>query len=566
MHISPLRPALTVLALLLTGLVPLRAQECVPIASGAVERLQADVYYLASDDLQGREAGTEGEQLALAYISDRFEALGLKPMGEDGNFVQPFPFYVPVRIDMATQLQLAGQVLEIGEDFYPLAYSANGTLENRELVQAGFGIEAPELGYSDYEAGASYEGKVVVINYSSPDGVHPHSKYIAYHDLEKRVQTATEKGAAGLIVYNPDRNLTDPNPSFTRILGRQLPVVFLRSHRAHLLEEATAVDQLAVQMEEQTRTGHNVAGLLDREAEQTVIIGAHYDHLGWGGEGSRYLDGPAIHNGADDNASGVAAMLELAHYFSSGEAYSAYNLLFIAFSAEEKGLLGSKYFVRQSPIKFKTVNYMINMDMVGRLNAEKELVINGVGTSPAWEEVLPTLACYDIRLKTTRSGIGPSDHTSFYLQDVPVLHFFTGTHADYHRPEDDAEKVNYEGLAEVTAFIESLILQLNSREKIAFTETADQQPTGGRQRFSVTMGVMPDYTFEGGGMRLDAVTEGKPAAEAGLKGGDIITQMGEVPVKDMTGYMRALGMFKKGDQITVTYIRDGKEQQVEVTF
>ncbi|RMG74468.1 MAG: M28 family peptidase [Bacteroidetes bacterium] len=552
--------------LLMLAFSALPAQNCATFSEETVERLKADVYYLASDELEGREAGTEGEQMALAFISERFAELGLKPMGEGGTFVQPFPFHVPVRIDMSTQLELGGEPLEIQEDFYPVAYSANGSLKNRELAPVGFGIEAPELDYSDYEAGQSYEGKILVINYSSPDGVHPHSKYLAYHDLEKRLEIAAGKGAAGVILFNTDRNLPDPDPNFTRILGRQLPVLFLRAHKAHLLEEYGAVDLLAVQMEEQTRTGHNVAGLLDREAKETIIIGAHYDHLGWGGEGSRYLDGPAIHNGADDNASGVAAMLEVARYFASGEAFSSHNLLFLAFSAEEKGLLGSKYFTRQSPIKFKTVNYMLNMDMVGRLNESKELVVNGVGTSPTWERILPALDCYDLQLKTTRSGIGPSDHTSFYLQDVPVLHFFTGTHEDYHRPEDDADKVNYEGLAEVTAYLETLIQSLDSEEKLAFTATADEQPTGGRRRFSVTLGVMPDYTFEGGGMRLDAVTEGKPAQAAGLQGGDIITQMGEVPIKDMMSYMQALGMFKKGDKVMVTYLREGKEEQVEVTF
>ncbi|GAB4411996.1 MAG: hypothetical protein OHK0039_17630 [Bacteroidia bacterium] len=541
------------------------AQTCATITPQMVERLKADVYFLAADSLAGREAGTEGEALARDYISAQFEALGLKPMGDKGSYIQAFPFYAPVLVNPSTQLHLRGEVLALGKDFYPLSTSVNGRVQEAPLVDVGFGIEAPELDYSDYTEGADYAGKVFVMNYSSPDGVHPHSKYLAYHDLEVRVRRAAIKGAAAVILHNPDKRLPHPPADFTRITGRQIPVVFVQPGADTLLRELELLDYLDVQMEEQVRTGYNVAAYLDRGSEQTVVIGAHYDHLGMGGEGSRHTGGEAVHNGADDNASGTAALLELARYFADYKDGGGYNLLFLAFSAEEKGLLGSKFFVNNSSLPFKHINYMVNMDMVGRLDRNKALVINGAGTSPRWEPLLKEIVCYGISPKTTASGVGPSDHTSFYLKDIPVLHFFTGTHSDYHKPEDDADRVNYEGLAEVTAYIATLVEALDGEEKLAFTKTQDDsnQP---RPRFSVTLGVMPDYTFQGTGMRIDAVSEGKPAQAAGIKGGDVLTQIGELPIRDMSSYMQALSMFQKGDKVKVILLRDGKSKTVDVTF
>lgn len=383
----------------------------------ALQDLRVDVVYLSSDLLQGRETGSEGEELAANYIASRFAKLGLQPIGREGSW---------------------------------------------------------------------------------------------FHDFKFR--------------YNP-------NP-----------------------HEASGEE----------RTGRNVAGWIDNGAPTTVIIGAHYDHLGMGMPGtSLYVGDPAVHNGADDNASGVAALLYLADYLKNSGAKKN-NYLFLAFSGEELGLYGSKKFVENPPIDLKKANYMLNMDMVGRLNEEKVLAVNGAGTSPLWKETLDKIAIGGIKVKTTDSGIGPSDHTSFYLQDIPVLHFFTGQHADYHKPSDDSELINYEGLYDVSRFIARLVELLDDKGKIEFTKTKDEQQEAAS--FKVTLGVMPDYVFDGEGMRIDAVLDDRPAQKAGLEKGDVVIQLGEVKVKNIYDYMEGLSKFQKGEKTKVTVKRKNEIIEREVEF
>ena len=314
----------------------------------------------------------------------------------------------------------------------------------------------------------------------------------------------------------------------------------------------------------ESRTGKNVVGYIDNGAEQTVIIGAHYDHLGMGMPGSSlYAGDPAIHNGADDNASGVSALLYLAEYLKNSKAKHN-NYLFIAFSAEELGLVGSKKYVENPTIDLKTVNYMLNMDMVGRLNEEKVLAVNGAGTSPVWKDALSKINVDGIKVKTSDSGIGPSDQTSFYLVDIPVLHFFTGQHSDYHKPSDDSELINYEGLYDVAQFMAQLIENLDNDSKIAFTKTKDEQQQAAS--FKVTLGVMPDYVYDGEGMRIDAVLDDRPAIKAGLERGDIVVQIGDVEVKTIYDYMDGLAKFKKGDKAKVKVKRKDEVIEKEVQF
>jgi hypothetical protein len=309
--------------------------------------------------------------------------------------------------------------------------------------------------------------------------------------------------------------------------------------------------------------GRNVVGFIDHGAETTVVIGAHYDHLGYGAHGSLHSGEPAIHNGADDNASGIAVMLQLAEKLKSGP--KGNNYLFIAFSGEERGLWGSNYFTKEPTLQLENVNYLINMDMVGRLNEEKTLAINGTGTSPAWNDALEPLANGRFKLVLSESGVGPSDHTSFYLKDIPVLHFFTGQHDDYHKPSDDADKVNYEGMLQIGTYISALISNLDSQGKLEFTKTKepDQSST---PRFSVTLGVVPDYLFDGKGMRISGVKEGRTADNAGLEQGDIVIKMGKIEVTDMQSYMQGLAAFEKGDKTTVVVKRGEKELKKKVQF
>ncbi|HNR06536.1 MAG TPA: M20/M25/M40 family metallo-hydrolase [Saprospiraceae bacterium] len=317
------------------------------------------------------------------------------------------------------------------------------------------------------------------------------------------------------------------------------------------------------------KTGNNVLALLDHGAPNTIVIGAHYDHLGFGGTGSGSLaaNDTSIHNGADDNASGVAGLLAIAAKLKNNLKAKNNNYLFIAFSGEEKGLFGSNAYTKDSTLfQAGKVNYMINLDMIGRLNHEKILAINGVGTSPSWKPRFENQAMANgMKISATESGQGPSDHTSFYLKDIPVLHFFTGQHQDYHKPSDDAHKVNYEGILQISDLIIGLIEDLDSKGKLAFTKTKDE--SGKRAvAFKVSMGVMPDYLYQEGGMRVDGVTEGRPAALAGLQKGDIIVKMGEKAIKDIYAYMEALGSFQKGDRVHVEIKRNGEVKSLEVQF
>jgi len=312
---------------------------------------------------------------------------------------------------------------------------------------------------------------------------------------------------------------------------------------------------------------HNVVAYIDNQATNTIIIGAHFDHLGLGENGSSLDANPIgkIHNGADDNASGVAGVLELARYFSTNKVKEKSNFLFICFSGEELGLFGSKHFTEHPPLELSTVNYMINMDMVGRLNpTTKSISVSGSGTSPVWEPLLKSIGS-KLSIKTDSAGVGPSDHTSFYLKDIPVLHFFTGSHSDYHKPSDDWDKINYAGEKEVLELIIAVIEKLDSEPKLAFLTTKNKSMDSSRS-FKVTLGIMPSYTSDAAGLLVDGVTEGRPAQRAGIETGDIIIEIGEYPIQDIQNYMDALSKFEKGQTVPVKVKRKNEVITVAVTF
>lgn len=334
-------------------------------------------------------------------------------------------------------------------------------------------------------------------------------------------------------------------------------------------QESTNPHDTAQKSKGPLKTGNNVLAYLDNGSASTVVIGAHYDHLGMGGPGSGSLAANelAIHNGADDNASGIAGMLAIAQQLIHNPNTRHNNYLFMAFSGEEKGLFGSNAYTKDSmAFNPSRVNYMINLDMIGRLNEENVLAISGVGTSPSWKARFENNATVEgIKISASESGMGPSDHTSFYLKNIPVLHFFTGQHKDYHKPSDDANLVNYEGILKISDLIVKTIEQFDSQGKMSFTKTKDE--SGKRSTsFKVSMGVMPDYLYQAGGMRIDGVTEGRPAAVSGLQAGDIILKMANKEIKDIYGYMEALGSFNKGDKVKIEIKRKEEIKTVEVSF
>jgi Zn-dependent M28 family amino/carboxypeptidase len=314
-------------------------------------------------------------------------------------------------------------------------------------------------------------------------------------------------------------------------------------------------------IQENSITGKNVIGFIDNKSINTIVVGAHYDHLGFGGEGSLYRsDSLKIHNGADDNASGVSLMLDLAAKLKDN---NNNNYMFIAFSGEELGLLGSNFFVKNPTIDIKSINYMINMDMVGRLNNENTLAVYGLGTSPIFKQTIKSNN-KNFKIIENESGVGPSDHTSFYLNDIPVLHFFTGQHSDYHKPSDDSELLNYEGINLISDFIYSIISDLNDNGKLPFRETKNESQE--TPRFKVSLGVIPDYLYDGKGMRIDGVSKGKPAEKAGFQKGDIVIKLGDEEVTDMMSYMKALSKYENGDKVDVQISRKNELSIKKVTF
>jgi len=314
--------------------------------------------------------------------------------------------------------------------------------------------------------------------------------------------------------------------------------------------------------------GRNVVAWVDNAAQHTIIIGAHYDHLGEGAEfgGSREANPEEkIHYGADDNASGVASLIEMARYLENNDKIEEHNYLFIFFSGEEQGLHGSKYYAANPTVDLGMVSYMINLDMVGRLDSlTRKLVIHGVGSSPVFGDNLNAVNKDDLSLVFDSSGVGPSDFTSFYRKDIPVLGFFTGQHKDYHKSSDTPDKLNYGGQKQVTEFILRLMDRLDTIPKLDFTKT--KEPQMGRSRFKVTMGIMPDYTFSGPGLRVDGVTDDKPASKAGVKAGDVILKIGEDEIKDMGAYMKFLAKTKEGTETTVTVLRGDIEITLPIKF
>ena len=307
--------------------------------------------------------------------------------------------------------------------------------------------------------------------------------------------------------------------------------------------------------------GINVVGYIDNQQEETIIVGAHYDHLGYGDFGSLYDGEKQIHNGADDNASGVSILLNLAN---SLREIVHYNYLFIAFSGEEHGLFGSSYYAKNPTIDLDKVRFMLNFDMVGRLNKEKTLAVNGIGTSSHWYDLLNTSNTHKFNLKTSESGIGPSDHTSFYLQDIPSIHFFTGQHEDYHKPTDDVEKINFDGMYLIHEYVKEIITKSTKIDDFDFQETKSDSTVA--PKFTVTLGVMPDYLFDGVGMRIDGISKGKTAEKYEIKKGDVVLQINEHKVADMMGYMKALSKFKKGDSASIKLNRKEKIIEIDIIF
>jgi aminopeptidase YwaD len=551
------------LVLLLTTALPasVYAQE-IPIDLSATKRMEQDLFFLSSDALKGRKPGTPEADVAREYIAGKMMAYGIEPMGENGYFQKfPVPEYAAVDYN-ATTLSVGNAQLEGHVDFYPVSISCETGKASSKTVYVGYGITTEDGSYDDFK-GLDVNGAIAVMNVSSPDGIHPHSAYAAYHSLNERVASLVEKGAKGILLINPEGTASDTQEFFKSINASSLPVFFVRNEKwVNKLMKRAQKTTMSVSISERFSDGYNVIGYIHNNKRKTVVLGAHYDHLGMGGENSLYKGPAAIHNGADDNGSGTTLLLEAMRYYAQRQDTN-YNYLIQFYSAEELGLIGSKYWANNPTFPLKEVEYMINSDMVGRLR-DNRLQLSGTGTAVEWDEILDT-PIHGLDIKKDPAGVGPSDQTSFYYKDLPVLHLFTGTHDDYHKPTDDADKINYKGMAKLASLIYTITARTAYYENVTFQKTtsSEQKTT---PNFSVTLGVVPDYLFGGPGLRIDGATEGRPGANAGLKAGDVIMKIGAIAIDDIYAYMTALGAFKKGDTTALVYVRDGEEVETEITF
>ncbi len=553
------------------------------------EEIRDHIQFLSSDKLKGRHPGTAGYKKAVQYIEKNWKQSGLLPAGNK-HYKQLFEFADGISISGYNRFKIneTKQTFRVKKDYMPLGFSGTGKTD-ASVVFVGYGFSVEDsVSWNDYK-NINVKDRWVLVFRGSPDGSSPHSAYADYSAMRKKYIGARDNGAIGILFVNrfddEDQNeLTALHFSRSSNQDRIAALHISQEIAEQLLADGVSLKQLQISIDDNKTTasfetgfsvstqiglreksvkGINVVGLLpgDGSTKELVVIGAHMDHLGFGGgeSGSLKPDVHAIHNGADDNASGVTGLLELAEKLGSIPGALKRGLLFIAFDAEEKGLIGSKYFVNNPTVEFDNVTAMVNMDMVGRMK-ESSLSVGGTGTSPLFEPLLDSLKIiHNLKLSYNRGGYGPSDHSSFYAKKSPVLFFFTGSHEDYHKPTDDWEKINVEGEKQVLDLVYDVVVTLsNQEEKPLFTESGSKERASGRRSFKVSMGVIPSYTSSGRGFAIDGVRPDGPAANAGMVGGDAILEINGKEVRDIYDYMSRLGELKKGQEVSVLIQRGDK--------
>lgn len=659
--------ACSVVAILAIGAF---AQQPTATTQPSVERLRAHIEYLASDKLEGRRTGSPGAHLAAEYIAREFSRYGLRrSIGYDtagmsileadspNRYLQKFPYVAGVELGKKNALTInvvsgnspetqgsfktqSSETPRVGEDWMPLGFSSNGEIQNANYIFVGYGITAAELKYDNY-AGHSLKDTVAIALSGTPDGDNPHSQFARYEDPRWKAIAARNAGAKALFIIAREEKFNDERLSRLRYDNSAgdagLPVIVISMQMAARLfpsgSPKDVVSMLAQAAKDNSKVAPTPGGTLSvsidivrREVEATnvigildgsdptlknevIVIGAHYDHLGRGGEGSLAQREGEIHHGADDNASGVAGVLELARLFKSQKLRPRRTIVFMAFSGEEEGLLGSNYYVNHPIMPLANTVTMLNMDMIGRMKDNK-LVIGGVGTSAEWRQLIAaanaperirvavtpaspedmprpvrtvsrpaiptvtgtngnpvvTLAFekpFDLTLN--EDGFGPSDHSSFYAKQVPVLFFWTGTHDDYHKPSDTADKINYEDEARIVNLVQRVIYDVDNSDKRPAYAVAKSESTGRSMGFRVYLGTIPNYADASDGLLLDGVRDDSPAAKAGLKAGDKVVKLAGRDVRNVQDYTFALGEMKAGQEYEVEVMRAGERIKLVIT-
>ncbi len=568
------------------------AQESADIT---IPELRQHISFLASDSLKGRKPGTNEDKIAANYIREQLIQNKLSLLGDDG--FQKFSVLSSIEAGENNTLQSGNFQAELGKDFTPLSFSENGKLSaTLAFVGYGFDFEKDSLAWNDYD-GVDVQNKWCLMLRGDPEIDNPNSPYSPYSSLRKKVLVAKDHGATGVIFVSGEK--FDKEDQLIELIydksmsNAGIPVIHIKRALADLIlkDQNKTIANLEKVLNETKKphsfeTGQTVAaeveiiknedltqnivallpGSDDVLKNEYIVIGAHYDHLGMGGpgSGSRRPDTLAIHNGADDNASGVAAILEIVEKLAAQKNDLKRSVIFVAFGAEEMGTLGSSFFVNNPLVDLKRIKFMFNLDMIGRLDTlNSNLSIGGVGTARELEDLVKNIADqHKLKISVSKEGYGPSDHANFYANDIPVLAFFTGAHEDYHTPADDVEFINFDGEKMISDIVFDLAKRVANQPKaFVYQQAGPKERPGGRRRFKVTLGIMPDHVATDiKGMKVQLVIKDRPAYLGGMQKGDIIVAMEGKPVNDIYDYMNRLNEFKPGQRISIEVMRNGKKE------
>jgi Zn-dependent M28 family amino/carboxypeptidase len=609
----------------------------------STQKLQQHISYLASDALGGRRTGTSGATDAARYVAGEFSRVGLRPAIQKAGaskrlsvamsqYLQSFPYVAGVELGKGNELRVVqgGEgAFRSPDDWTPLGFSASAKVTGG-IAFVGFGISAAELQHDDYSA-VSAKDRIVITLQGTPDGENPHGQFARFEGIRWKAIAARNAGARALVVVAREAQLKDDRLarlSYDNSAGDAgLPVIVISRQAADRLLQLSQTNLSQLEQATQAKTqganrvltgevalttdvvrnevqAYNVIGVLDGSdgvlKNEVIVLGAHYDHLGLGGEGSLAQRQGEVHHGADDNASGTAGLLELARLLTSQRPRPKRTVVFIAFGGEEEGLLGSNYYVNHPTTPLANTVAMINMDMIGRLK-DRKLIVGGVGTAKEWKDLIASAnaasntkvtanpsdsvpkgvpvvvsangrpivtfdpsGVFDLTLQ--EDGYGPSDHSSFYSKQVPVLFFWTGTHSDYHKPSDTFDKINYEGETRILSLVGRIVRDLDQADKrITYTVAKSDSMTGRSTGFRVYLGTIPNYSDSNDGLLLDGVRENSPAAKAGLKAGDRIVKIGTRDVKNVYDYTYALGELKAGQEYLIDVMRVGERLSLKIT-
>ena len=585
--------------------------------------LRRTIEYLASNKLEGRRTGEPGATLAAGYIANQFAKIRLRPGagGKNGkaSFLQPFPYVTGVEMAKGNTFTIMttsqnGTRYTARDKFpvRPVGFSPNATVTNAPVVFAGYGITSADAKFDDY-SDIDVKGDVVLVFDGNPDNDNPHSPFARF-DVRTKALIAKEHGAVGMLIITRESNVLEdrlwklgydqslgeaavptliiPRAAAFEILGyddaslRTAEAVAAAkkdgTKTAIVIQDRKPAVSFKIDLVKKSVSAYNVIGVLPGNdatlKNEAIVIGAHYDHLGHGGAGSLAANSTEIHHGADDNASGTAAIIELARQFAR-EKKNKRTLIFIAFSGEEEGLFGSNFYVNNPIFPLDKTGAMINLDMVGRLN-ENKLTIGGMGTASEWKQLIQNRNDFDLpdfssepawptwefhfKLSLNEDGFGPSDHSSFYGKKIPVLFLFTGTHNDYHKPTDTADKINYHGEMAVAAFVFAVIRDIDQNPTRPTYTVAKTTMQGGRSGFNISLGTIPNYADSNDGLLLDGVRDGSPAAKAGVKAGDKVVKLAGHDIRNVMDYTYVLGEMKAGVEYEIVVLRGGERLTLKI--